>query len=102
MMFQPFNLFPHLTVLQNLTLAPLLVRRWSGWANARSLCMNPQLMLFNEPTSAPDTEMVREVVEVAHSVVLMDAGELVEVAPTLQFFSSPSQQCRRRFLEQIL
>ena len=160
MVFQQFNLFPHLTVLQNLALAPVLVRRRSraeaeqralqllervGIAEqaskfpgqlsggqqqrvaiARSLCMDPRLMLFDEPTSALDPEMVREVLEVmrglaadgmtmvvvthevrfaqqvAHRVVLMDEGEVVEVAPPSQFFSCPSHQRTRRFLEQIL
>jgi general L-amino acid transport system ATP-binding protein len=160
MVFQQFNLFPHLTVLQNLTLAPTLVRKRSkaeaerralqllervGIAEqahkfpgqlsggqqqrvaiARSLCMDPQLMLFDEPTSALDPEMVREVLEVmqglaadgmtmvvvthevkfaeqvAHRVVLMADGEVVEVAPPEQFFSNPSHERTRRFLDQIL
>ena len=160
MVFQQFNLFPHLTVLQNLALAPVLVRKrgkaeaerralqllervgiaeqarkfpgqLSGGqqqrvAIARSLCMDPQLMLFDEPTSALDPEMVREVLEVmqglaadgmtmvvvthevkfaeqvADRVVLMADGEVVEVAPPEQFFSNPSHQRTRRFLDQIL
>ena len=160
MVFQQFNLFPHLTVLQNLTLAPVLVRRRSkaqaeqralqllervGIAEqahkfpgqlsggqqqrvaiARSLCMDPQLMLFDEPTSALDPEMVREVLEVmqglaadgmtmvvvthevrfaeqvADRVVLMADGEVVEIAPPQQFFSNPSHERTRRFLDQIL
>ena len=160
MVFQQFNLFPHLTVLQNLSLAPVLVRRRSkaeaeqralqllervGIAEqankfpgqlsggqqqrvaiARSLCMDPQLMLFDEPTSALDPEMVREVLEVmqglaadgmtmvvvthevrfaeqvADRVVLMADGEVVEIAPPQQFFSNPSHERTRRFLDQIL
>ena len=160
MVFQQFNLFPHLTVLQNLTLAPLLVRKrgraeaeqralqllervgiaeqahkfpgqLSGGqqqrvAIARSLCMDPQLMLFDEPTSALDPEMVREVLEVmqglaadgmtmvvvthevrfaeqvADRVVLMADGEVVEVAPPQQFFTNPSHERTRRFLAQIV
>jgi general L-amino acid transport system ATP-binding protein len=160
MVFQQFNLFPHLTVLQNLTLAPVLVRRrakgeaerralqllervgiaeqahkfpgqLSGGqqqrvAIARSLCMDPQLMLFDEPTSALDPEMVREVLEVmqglaadgmtmvvvthevrfaqqvADRVVLMADGEVVEIAPPARFFSNPSHERTRRFLDQIL
>jgi general L-amino acid transport system ATP-binding protein len=160
MVFQQFNLFPHLTVLQNLTLAPVLVRRrakgeaerralqllervgiaeqahkfpgqLSGGqqqrvAIARSLCMDPQLMLFDEPTSALDPEMVREVLEVmqglaadgmtmvvvthevrfaqqvADRVVLMADGEVVEIAPPDRFFSNPSHERTRRFLDQIL
>ena len=160
MVFQQFNLFPHLTVLQNLTLAPVLVRKRSraeaeqralqllqrvGIAEqahkfpgqlsggqqqrvaiARSLCMDPQLMLFDEPTSALDPEMVREVLDVmqglaadgmtmvvvthevkfaeqvADRVVLMADGAVVEVAPPQQFFANPSHARTRRFLSQIL
>jgi len=160
MVFQQFNLFPHLTVLQNLTLAPVLVRRRSraevqrralellarvGIAEqaskfpgqlsggqqqrvaiARSLCMDPRLMLFDEPTSALDPEMVREVLDVmqglaadgmtmvvvthevrfarqvADRVVLMADGEVVEIAPPETFFTNPSHERTRRFLDQIL
>jgi general L-amino acid transport system ATP-binding protein len=160
MVFQQFNLFPHLTVLQNLTLAPVLVRKrqrreverqaldllervgiheqahkypgqLSGGqqqrvAIARSLCMEPRIMLFDEPTSALDPEMVREVLEVmqnlaadditmvvvthevnfarqvAHRVVLMAEGEVVEVAEPEAFFTNPAQERSRRFLDQIL
>lgn len=160
MVFQQFNLFPHLTVLQNLTLAPVLVRRRSrsevqrralellarvGIAEqagkfpgqlsggqqqrvaiARSLCMDPRLMLFDEPTSALDPEMVREVLDVmqglaadgmtmvvvthevrfarqvADRVVLMADGEVVEIAPPEIFFTNPSHARTRRFLDQIL
>ncbi|MEB3261432.1 MAG: amino acid ABC transporter ATP-binding protein [Cyanobacteriota bacterium] len=160
MVFQQFNLFPHLTVLQNLCLAPVLVRRRSKLeaeqralkllarvgiaeqaqkfpgqlsggqqqrvAIARSLCMDPQLMLFDEPTSALDPEMVREVLDVmqglaadgmtmvvvthevrfarhvADRVVLMADGAVVEIAPPERFFSNPSQERTRRFLDQIL
>ena len=159
MVFQQFNLFPHLTVLQNLTLAPALVRKrpkavverqalellervgiaeqahkhpgqLSGGqqqrvAIARSLCMEPRIMLFDEPTSALDPEMVQEVLEVmqglardgmtmvvvthevrfarqvASRVVLMDAGVVVEIAPPEQFFSSPQHERSRQFLSQI-
>jgi general L-amino acid transport system ATP-binding protein len=160
MVFQQFNLFPHLTVLDNLTLAPVLVRRrrrpevveqarallervgiaeqadkypgqLSGGqqqrvAIARALCMEPRILLFDEPTSALDPEMVREVLDVmrqlaeeditmvvvthevkfaeqvAHRVVLMDEGEVVEEAPPDTFFSTPSHERTRRFLDQIL
>jgi general L-amino acid transport system ATP-binding protein len=160
MVFQQFNLFPHLTVLENLTLAPVLVRRrprleaeqralkllqrvgiaeqankfpgqLSGGqqqrvAIARSLCMDPQLMLFDEPTSSLDPEMVREVLDVmqglaadgmtmvvvthelrfaqqvADRVVLMADGAVVEIAPPDRFFSNPTQERTRRFLDQIL
>jgi len=160
MVFQQFNLFPHLTVLQNLTLAPMLVRgrsraqaqqralelltrvgiaeqagkfpgQLSGGqqqrvAIARSLCMDPRLMLFDEPTSALDPEMVREVLDVmqglaadgmtmvvvthevrfarqvADRVVLMADGEVVEIAPPETFFTNPSHERTRRFLDQIL
>jgi general L-amino acid transport system ATP-binding protein len=159
MVFQQFNLFPHLTVLENLTLAPVLVRKQpkgevqrralellervgigeqahkypgqlSGGqqqrvAIARSLCMEPRIMLFDEPTSALDPEMVQEVLEVmqglarsgmtmvvvthevrfarqvAHRVVLMDAGVVVEIAPPEQFFTNPQHERSRQFLSQI-
>ncbi|MEB3202416.1 MAG: amino acid ABC transporter ATP-binding protein [Synechococcus sp.] len=159
MVFQQFNLFPHLTVLENLALAPVLVRKLpkpaverrarellervgiaeqaqkypgqlSGGqqqrvAIARSLCMEPRVMLFDEPTSALDPEMVQEVLEVmqglaqdgmtmvvvthevrfarqvAHRVVLMDAGVVVEIAPPEQFFSNPQHERSKQFLRQI-
>ena len=160
MVFQQFNLFPHLTVLDNLTLAPVKVRRrpkaeveeqarallrrvgiaeqaekypgqLSGGqqqrvAIARALCMEPRILLFDEPTSALDPEMVREVLEVmqnlaadhitmvvvthevrfarqvAHRVVLMADGEVVEEADPETFFTNPGQERTRRFLDQIL
>jgi general L-amino acid transport system ATP-binding protein len=160
MVFQQFNLFPHLTVLDNLCLAPVLVRQrpkpevreqarallqrvgiaeqadkypgqLSGGqqqrvAIARALCMEPRILLFDEPTSSLDPEMVREVLEVmqnlaadaitmvvvthevkfarqvAHRVVLMAEGEVVEVAEPEAFFTNPAQERSRRFLDQIL
>ncbi|MFN6134493.1 MAG: amino acid ABC transporter ATP-binding protein [Synechococcaceae cyanobacterium] len=160
MVFQQFNLFPHLTVLENLTLAPVQVRRrpraevetqarallervgiaeqaskypgqLSGGqqqrvAIARALCMEPRILLFDEPTSALDPEMVREVLEVmqnlaadditmvvvthevrfarqvAHRVVLMADGVVVEEADPETFFTNPAHQRTQRFLEQIL
>ena len=160
MVFQQFNLFPHLTVLDNLTLAPVLVRKrpraevesqamallqrvgiseqagkfpgqLSGGqqqrvAIARALCMEPRILLFDEPTSALDPEMVREVLDVmrnlandditmvvvthevkfaeqvAHRVVLMAEGEVVEEAKPEVFFHNPSHERTRRFLDQIL
>ena len=159
MVFQQFNLFPHLTVLENLTLAPVLVRKrpraeverqalellervgiheqahkypgqLSGGqqqrvAIARSLCMEPRVMLFDEPTSALDPEMVQEVLavmqelaregmtmvvvthevrfarQVASRVVLMAEGEVVEIAPPEQFFTDPQHERSRQFLSQI-
>ena len=159
MVFQQFNLFPHLTVLENLCLAPVLVRKrekaeverealellervnireqahkypgqLSGGqqqrvAIARSLCMEPRVMLFDEPTSALDPEMVQEVLEVmqelaregmtmvvvthevrfarqvASRVVLMAEGEVVEIAPPEQFFSAPQHERTKQFLSQI-
>ncbi len=160
MVFQQFNLFPHLTVLQNLTLAPRRVRklsrkqaeelamqyltrvriaeqahkypsRLSGGqqqrvAIARALCMEPQVMLFDEPTSALDPEMIKEVLDVmielaeehmtmicvthemgfartvADTVVFMDHGQVVEVAPPENFFSDPKNERTKLFLSQVL
>jgi len=160
MVFQQFNLFPHLTVLQNLTLAPRRVRklprkqaeelamqylarvhiadqahkypsRLSGGqqqrvAIARALCMEPHVMLFDEPTSALDPEMIKEVLDVmieladehmtmicvthemgfarqvADTVVFMDHGQVVEVAPPRTFFSDPKNERTRQFLKQVL
>ncbi|MEM9003006.1 MAG: amino acid ABC transporter ATP-binding protein [Cyanobacteria bacterium P01_F01_bin.86] len=160
MVFQQFNLFPHLTVLQNVTLAPIWVRKkkkqeaeatamqllervgilaqaqkfpgqLSGGqqqrvAIARSLAMQPKVMLFDEPTSALDPEMVREVLdvmrtlategmtmvcvthevgfarEVADRVVLMDGGVLVEENTPEDFFNNPKEERTQKFLSQIL
>ena len=160
MVFQHFNLFPHLTILENLTLAILQVKKKSKKeaydkamhylevvkikeqalkypgqisggqkqrvAIARSLCMNPKVMLFDEPTSALDPEMVKEVLEVmkdlgkkgmtmicvthemgfarevADEVIFMDEGEILEKAPPENFFNSPRHQRTKEFLSQIL
>ena len=160
MVFQQFNLFPHLTVLENLTLAPMKARGLSSKeandiaiqylervripeqankypsqlsggqqqrvAIARSLCMRPKIMLFDEPTSALDPEMIKEVldvmVELAHegmtmvvvthemgfaktvadTMVFMDYGEIVEVAPPSDFFTAPKSDRTSLFLSQIL
>jgi len=160
MVFQHFNLFPHLTVLENCTLAPIWVRRLpkaeaeelamrylervkipeqadkfpgqlSGGqqqrvAIARSLCMEPRIMLFDEPTSALDPEMIKEVLEVmvdlaesgmtmlcvthemgfarqvANRVIFMDEGQIVEQAPPSQFFDNPKSERTKLFLSQIL
>lgn len=160
MVFQQFNLFPHLTVLENLTVGPIRVRKQSKdkaislarkflervhipeqedkypsqlsggqqqrVAIARSLCMEPRIMLFDEPTSALDPEMINEVLDVmielaesgmtmicvthemgfankvADMMVFMDAGEIVETAPPEKFFSNPSSERCRMFLDQIL
>ena len=160
MVFQHFNLFPHLTVLENCTLAPIWVRKMpkreaeevamkyltrvripeqaakypgqlSGGqqqrvAIARSLCMNPKIMLFDEPTSALDPEMVKEVLDtmvslanegmtmlcvthemgfarqVADRVVFMDAGEIVEMNTPAEFFANPRHERTKLFLGQIL
>ncbi len=160
MVFQQFNLFPHLTVLQNLTLGPIKARglsraeaeararrylervhipeqadkrpgQLSGGqqqrvAIARSLCMEPRVLLFDEPTSALDPEMISEVLEVmkdlaregmtmivvthemgfarevADKMVFMDGGEIVETGPPSQFFAAPQSARCRTFLSQIL
>src|SRR5512134_4063735 len=160
MVFQQFNLFPHLTVLENLTLAPIWVRKvpkkeaeevamhylervkipeqankypgqLSGGqqqrvAIARALCMNPKVMLFDEPTSALDPEMIKEVLDVmidlakegmtmivvthemgfaksvAHRVLFMDYGKIVEGNTPEEFFENPRHERTRLFLSQIL
>lgn len=160
MVFQHFNLFPHMTVLENLTLAPIWVRKMpkkeandlamhylervriaeqahkfpgqlSGGqqqrvAIARSLCMQPKIMLFDEPTSALDPEMVKEVLdvmvelakegmtmlcvthemgfakEVADRVIFMDAGQIIEMAEPQEFFDNPKNERTKLFLSQIL
>lgn len=160
MVFQHFNLFPHLTVLENCTLAPMWVRRMprkqaeviamrylekvripdhankypgqlSGGqqqrvAIARSLCMQPRIMLFDEPTSALDPEMIKEVLDtmielaeegmtmlcvthemgfaeaVAHRVIFMDQGQIVEQNEPREFFSNPKSERTKLFLSQIL
>ena len=160
MVFQHFNLFPHLTVLENLTLAPIWVRKMpkkdaeelamkylarvkipeqakkypgqlSGGqqqrvAIARSLCMNPKIMLFDEPTSALDPEMIKEVLEVmvdlaqsgmtmlcvthemgfarqvANRVIFMDQGQIIEQNSPKEFFENPKSERTKLFLSQIL
>jgi general L-amino acid transport system ATP-binding protein len=160
MVFQHFNLFPHLTILENCTLAPIWVKKMpkkeaeevamkylrrvkipeqankypgqlSGGqqqrvAIARSLCMNPKIMLFDEPTSALDPEMVKEVLDtmvelaqegmtmlcvthemgfarqVANRVIFMDAGQIVEMNDPENFFAHPQHERTKLFLSQIL
>jgi glutamate transport system ATP-binding protein len=160
MVFQSFNLFPHMTVLQNVTLAPVKVKglataeaekvargllervhipdkadkypaNLSGGqqqrvAIARALAMQPRIMLFDEPTSALDPEMINEVLEVmtdlakdgmtmmvvthemgfarrvAHRVVFMDAGRVVEVQTPETFFAAPRSDRAKDFLSKIL
>ena len=160
MVFQHFNLFPHLTVLENLSLAPIWVRKTpkeeaernamkylervkipeqadkfpgqlSGGqqqrvAIARSLCMNPKIMLFDEPTSALDPEMIKEVLDVmielaeegmtmlcvthemgfartvANRVMFMDGGEIIEQNEPETFFNNPQSERTKLFLSQIL
>ena len=141
MVFQQFNLFPHLTVLQNITLAQRKVRgrekadayprQLSGGqqqrvAIARSLAMDPKVMLFDEPTSALDPEMVKEVLDVmlelasegmtmvvvthemgfakaaADRLVFIDEGEIVEVGLPEEVFSNPAHERTRAFFDKIL
>ena len=160
MVFQQFNLFPHLTVLENITLAQRKVRnrskaeatdmamrqldrvgipekaeayprQLSGGqqqrvAIARSLAMEPRVMLVDEPTSALDPEMVKEVLDVmlelasegmtmvvvthemgfaraaADRLVFIDEGEIVEVGPPEEVFANPTQERTRAFFDKIL
>ncbi len=160
MVFQHFNLFPHLSIVENLTLGPIWVRKipkkeaeetamyylekvqiadqarkypgqLSGGqqqrvAIARSLCMNPKVMLFDQPTSALDPEMIKEVLDVmielaqegmtmivvshemrfarkvAHRVLFMDFGQIVEGNTPEEFFENPQHDRTKLFLSQIL
>ena len=160
MVFQHFELYPHMTAIDNITLAPIRVRKktkkeaeknameilervaipeqankypelLSGGqkqrvAIARALAMEPKIMLFDEPTSALDPEMIKEVLDVmidlaregmtmivvthemgfaekvAHKVVFMDQGRIVEEAGSHEFFNHPKNQRTRRFLERVL
>ncbi len=160
MVFQQFNLFPHLTILQNLTLGPIKSRGMSRKdaeeramkylervripdqalkkpselsggqqqrvAIARSLCMEPKIMLFDEPTSALDPEMISEVLDViidlaqdgmtmicvthemgfarkaADRMIFMDHGEVIETGPPAEFFDAPKSERCKLFLSQIL
>ncbi len=160
MVFQQFNLFPHLTILENLSIGPIRVRgmpkaeaeaqarkylervhipeqadkypnQLSGGqqqrvAIARSLCMETRIMLFDEPTSALDPEMINEVLDVmvelaqsgmtmivvthemgfarkvADTMVFMEKGRIVEVAPPEKFFTAPDSERCKMFLSQIL
>ena len=160
MVFQQFNLFPHFTVLENLMIGPMKVRKASKVdaeatarkyldrvhipeqadkypaalsggqqqrvAIARSLCMESRILLFDEPTSALDPEMINEVLDVivelaetgmtmvvvthemgfarkiSDRMVFMEEGRIVEVSPPELFFTNPSSERCRAFLEQIL
>jgi len=160
MCFQHFNLFPHLSILENCTLGPIWVRKMpkkeaediamhylervkipeqadkypgqlSGGqqqrvAIARSLCMNPKIMLFDEPTSALDPEMIKEVLDVmvelanegmtmlcvthemgfakmvADRVIFMDEGQIVEENNPHEFFDNPQNDRTKLFLSQII
>ena len=158
--FQQFHLYPHMTALQNVTLAPVNVRKMSRKdadrlgrdtltrvglddkvdsypaqlsggqqqrvAIARGLAMSPKIMLFDEPTSALDPEMIGEVLDVmiqlagegmtmcvvthemgfarqvAHRVIFMDEGQLVETGKPSQFFDNPKTDRAAKFISKIL
>ena len=158
--FQQFNLYPHMTALENVTLAPIHVRKLSKGeavargrqllekvglgdkfdaypaqlsggqqqrvAIARSLCMQPKIMLLYEPTSALDPEMINEVLDVmvslakegmtmivvthemgfarnvAHRVAFIDKGSILEIAAPEVFFTQPKNDRTREFLSKIL
>lgn len=160
MVFQQFNLFPHLTVLDNITLAQKIIRKRSSAeaektarellvkvgipdkaeyfpgqlsggqqqrvAIARALAMNPKIMLFDEPTSALDPEMIQEVLDVmlnlaregmtmvvvsheigfakaaADRVILMDGGQIIEMAPPDVLFTNPKEERTKLFLSKVL
>ena len=160
MVFQQFNLYPHMTALQNITLAPIKVRKQSRQeagriardllakvgipekadhypaqlsggqqqrvAIARALAMQPKIMLFDEPTSALDPEMINEVLDVmvnlaregmtmivvthemgfaknvAHRIIFMDEGRIVEEGGPKAFFANPKEERTRTFLSKIL
>jgi len=128
MVFQSFNVFPHLSVLQNITLAPMKVRKWSRQqahkhsdelsggqqqkvAIARALAMQPKIMLFDEPTSALDPEMIKEVLDVMHElassgmtmiVVTHEMGFAKEEGTPQDLFDNPQQDRTKLFLSQIL
>ena len=160
MVFQQFNLFPHLTIIENITLPLIKVKKinksesikiaedvlnkvkiidqkdkypskLSGGqqqrcAIARSLAMNPKIMLFDEPTSALDPEMINEVLDVmsdlastgmtmiivthemgfakkiANKIIFMDNGEIVESNTPENFFTNPNKERTKTFLNQVL
>ena len=123
--FQGFNLYPHLTVLENIILSPMKVKKQSR-EQAEEKAMEPRVMLFDEPTSALDPEMVGEVLkvmqdlaesgmtmmcvthemgfarEVADRIIFVDKGQILENETPEEFFTNPKHERAKQFLQQVM
>ena len=127
MVFQQFNLFPHMTVLENVTLGPIRVRSMAKKESRTcALSLQPKVILFDEPTSALDPELVGEVLEVmkqlaregmtmvvvthemgfarevADRVIFIDQGKIQEQGPPDQFFTDPKNERLKGFLGMVI